>query len=412
MSSRTLGRFSLIALAFALALAWLGAPRAEAAVYWGSGSMIGTANNDGTMALGSYPYETANTIPNGNVCGVAVTGTHLFWADSTNHSIGSMELTGAPDGLVGINEPRVWIDQALVPGVGQPCGVAVDGGRVYWADAGGAIGRSNLDGSAPDRDFIDGLDWPCGVAVDDTYVYWGEAESQTIGRARLNGTEVDPAFIDTAGAIVCGLDATSTHLYWSGQEPNSIGRANIDGSSPEPGFIPLLRSPCGVAASSSHVYWANWNEPGIFVSRANLDGSAAAPLVGEQFYQASCGVALDSRVFQPRPKPPSFPIQFGQAKRLKKGRLLVLPIYIPEQGNLTLTSPRIGWRLEKGPVTSPQWTLKVWPGKGRVGKQIHRRLRNKGRASIVLNFTWEHGGRLPIPVTKRVTFTAPQRPAR
>nr|MDQ3726287.1 hypothetical protein [Actinomycetota bacterium] len=329
MSSRALSRSGLIALV--LACAWLGAARAEAAVYWGANSMVGAANNDGTMPFGSYPYEVSGTIPRGSVCGVAVNGTHLFWGDLSNHAIGRMELSNTIDGRVGINEPRVLIDQALVSGIAQPCGVAVDAGHLYWADAAGAIGRADLDGSHLERGFIDGLDWPCGVAVDDTYVYWGELESETIGRARLDGTEVDPAFID-AGAIVCGLAATPTHLYWSGQEPNSIGRASIDGSNPQPSFIPLLGSPCGVAVNSSHVYWANWHEPGVYVSRANLDGSAAAALVGAQFYEASCGVALDSRVFQPRPPLPSSPIRFGPVKRLKKGRLLELTIYIPEQG--------------------------------------------------------------------------------
>ncbi len=405
--SRALGRSSLVGIALLVAFAWLGAVRAEAAVYWGSNSMIGAANNDGTMPTGSYPYELANTIPSGGVCGVAVNGTHLFWADSANHANGSMQLADTLDGRVEINEPKVWIDQALVPGVGQPCGVAVDAAHLYWADTAGAIGRANLDGSAPERDFIDAAKWPCGVAVDGAYVYWGEVESQTIGRARLDGSEVDPAFID-AGATVCGLDATSTHLYWSGQEPNSIGRASIDGGNPEPNFIPMLRRPCGVAASSSHLYWAHWHEPGIYVSRANLDGSAAAPLVASQFYEASCGVALDSRAFRPRPPLPSSPIVFGPVKRLKKGRLLELTVYIPEQGNLTLASPRVGWRLEKGPVTSPIWTLKVWPGKGRVGKRIRRQLRNKGRASVVLNFTWEHGGRAPISVTRHLAFVAPR----
>jgi virginiamycin B lyase len=411
MSSRALGRSGLVGLAVVLACAWLAAVRAEAAVYWGSNGSIGAANDDGTMPIGSYPYEVANTIPRGGVCGVAVNSTHLFWADGSNQAIGSMQLSNAIDGRVGIDEARVWIDQALVPGVEQPCGVAVDDRHLYWADAAGAIGRSNLDGSAPERGFIDGLDWPCGVAVDGTYVYWGELESQTIGRARLDGSEVDPAFIDT-GSIVCGLDATPTHLYWSGQAPNSIGRAGIDGSNPEPNFIPLLQSPCGVAVSSSHVYWANWHEPGTYVSRANLDGSAAAPLVGARYYEASCGVALDSRVFRPRPAPPSMPIRFGPVERLRKGRLLALPVYVPEQGKLTLNSPRIGWRLEKGPVNSPRWTLKLWPGKARPGNRIRRQLRNKGRAPVTLNLTWEHGGRLPIPVTKRLTFVASQRPPR
>jgi hypothetical protein len=413
MSGRASRRLGLLAVTAALALAWLPASRAEAVVYWGSNSSVGAANTDGSMPIGSYPYELSGAIPRGSVCGVAVNGTHLFWADSANRAIGSMALTSTSDGRLLWNEPRTWIDQALVPGVSRPCGVAVDGRHLYWADAEGAIGRSDLDGTAPERGFIGGLDWPCGVAVDGTYIYWGELESETIARARLDGSEVDPAFID-AGAIVCGLAATPTHLYWSGQEPNSIGRANIDGSSPEPDFIPLLQSPCGVAADSTHLYWANWHEPGVYVSRANLDGSGAAALAGAQFYEASCGVALDSRVFQPRLAPLSLPIRFGPVKRMKKGRVLTLPVYVPERGELTLNAPRIGWSLDKGPTPPPwrggsfRWKLTLWPGGGKAGKRIRRQLRKTRRAPITLDFTWEQQGHRPIAAVKQLAFLAPR----
>ena len=63
---------------------------------------------------------------------------------------------------------------------------------VYWANtAGDSIGRSNLDGTGVDRNFITGAHGPCAVAVDDRHVYWVNPSTGAIGRANLDGTGVD-----------------------------------------------------------------------------------------------------------------------------------------------------------------------------------------------------------------------------
>jgi virginiamycin B lyase len=402
-------------LASAIALACLLVPAtAPAAVYWGSGGGIGAANNDGSMLIGSYPYEIANAPPEGSIVGIAVNDTHLFWGDLTNGAIGSMVLSGTPDGRILFDEPKAWINEALVPNVERPWGVAVDSAHLYWASTAGAIGRSNLDGSAADRNFIGGLDSPCGIAVDGQYIYWGEIGPGTIGRARLDGSGVDPEFI-TGASDPCGVAVDGSHVYWS--NAGSIGRSDLDGgSAPSSPFIPNAGRPCGLAVDGSNLYWANFVEPGTYVSRANLDGGGAGPLVGAQYYAAMCGVAVDSRVFQPRPvlTPASLPIRFGSLKRRKRGRLLVLPVYVPDRGELTLTSPRkLGWNLDKGPEPLPsrggafRWTLKLWPGKGRVGKRIRRQLRHGARAQVNLTFNWEQLGRRPVTATRSVVFMPP-----
>jgi hypothetical protein len=409
--------WGLLAAIGLLAVIW--APRADAVVYWGSGIGLGAANVDGSMPIKNYPHEIVNAPPEGSIVAVAANGTHLFWGDLTNSAIGSMALSGTPDGHVLLNEPKPGINEALVPNVERPWGVAVNSPHIYWASTAGAIGRSNLDGSDADRAFIGGLNAPCGLAIDDEHIYWGDIELGFIGRARLDGTEVEPEFIVGAGEP-CGVAVSASHLYWSSTS-GPIGRAAIDGSAPEPAFIPTSGRPCGVAVYGAHVYWANFNEPGTFVSRANLDGSGSGPLVGEPHYAAMCGVALDSRVFQPRPLvlQPSLPIRFGALKRQKKGRLLVLPIEVPERGELTLTSPRkLGWSLDKGPEPPPwrggtfRWTLKLWPGKGPVGKRIRRQLLNRRRAPVRLNFLWAQQGHTPVTTSKSAVFAPHPRPSR
>ncbi len=400
-------------LACAMALACLLAPAtASAAVYWGGNSWVGAANTDGSMPIVSYPSELANQLPGAFVTGVAVNGTHLFWSDNGRGAIGRMTLSSAADGWVAYPEPGPWIDRELVPGVERPWGIAADAGHIYWASTAGAIGRANIDGSAADRAFIDGLDSPCGIAVDSQYVYWGEFGPGTIGRARLDGSEVEPEFI-TGAADPCGVAVDAGHVYWS--NAGSIGRTDLDGgAAPSSPFIPNAGHPCGVAVDADHVYWTNFVENGTFVSRADLAGNGAGRLVGVDYYQASCGVALDSRVFQPRLAPLSLPVRFGTLKRRKQGRLLILPVYAPERGELTLTSPaKLGWHLDKGPEPPPwrggsfRWKLELRPGKGRVGKRILRQLRRKGRAPVNLTFNWEQLGRRPVTATRYVVFAPP-----
>ena len=44
---------------------------------------------------------------------------------------------------------------------------------LYWTNINsGTIGRANLDGSGIDQAFISGADEPVGLAVDDAHVYW------------------------------------------------------------------------------------------------------------------------------------------------------------------------------------------------------------------------------------------------
>ncbi len=160
-------------------------------------------------------------------------------------------------------------------------GVAVDGSHVYWADpARGSIGRAAIDGSGVEADFASGLSHPRWVAVDGEYVYWtspstaAEGDDGTIGRARLDGTGApEPEFIAGAGDPQ-GIAVDAGHVYWANGFTHSISRAGIDGGDIEPGFhfIGSSEVPQGVAVDGSHIYWTT-NNPLGFVSRSNLDGS-------------------------------------------------------------------------------------------------------------------------------------------
>ncbi|HME68358.1 MAG TPA: hypothetical protein VKM54_00615, partial [Myxococcota bacterium] len=93
-------------------------------------------------------------------------------------------------------------NESFITGANGPEGVAVDGTYIYWTDVNtNSIGRANLDGTRVSQSFITGTNGPNGVTVDGTYIYWtnnGNGSGNTIGRANLDGTDVNESFITGA----------------------------------------------------------------------------------------------------------------------------------------------------------------------------------------------------------------------
>lgn len=149
---------------------------------------------------------------------------------------------------------------------------------VYWANwdggAGTTIGRATVDGGQVNQSFITGAHGPCGVAVDGKHIYWGNQATDTIGRAALDGTGVDQNFITgiTGFSRPCSVAVDSGHIYWD-ESVSAVGRANLDGTGIKRDFITGANSLCGVAVDSKHVYWGNDNSSVNSIGRANLDGT-------------------------------------------------------------------------------------------------------------------------------------------
>jgi hypothetical protein len=270
-SVRWRGRVWLLATAVGVVSA-IGAAYASGAsayVYWangggGLGGTIGRANLDGT---GAGSLKNAN-----KPTGVAVDGTHLYWADNAYSTIGRANLDGT--------------GARFIIGASNPTGVAVDGTHVYWANggfgsanggygSGTTIGRANLDGTGANQSFITGAENPTGVAVDGTHVYW--AGTRGIGRANLDGTGANQSFISYVDAnYAWGVAVDGTHVYWADRGYRTIGRANLNGTGVNHSFITGANRPTGVAVDGTHVYWANGGGgSGTTIGRANLNGTGA-----------------------------------------------------------------------------------------------------------------------------------------
>ncbi len=175
----------------------------------------------------------------------------------------------------------------LVTGAKAPGGIAVDGQYVYWANyTTGAIGRARLDGSEVNERFIDTGDIysVIGIAVDDRHVYWTDSSydpnKSTIGRANLDGSTVVKDFIN-AGDEPVGIGVDAHHIYWThrywhnGRDgvyfTYAIAQADIDGTHIDRRYILASNVLDGVAVNSRYIFWSNDGEH--VIGRANLDGS-------------------------------------------------------------------------------------------------------------------------------------------
>lgn len=170
-----------------------------------------------------------------------------------------------------------------LPPSSNACGIAVNQSHIFWADSsGGTIGRANIDGTDPELAFIGGAVEPCGVAVDESYIYWANRGADTIGRARLDGTEVDHVFI-VGVQQPCSVAVNKTHIFWGSVSAPEIGRATIDGKVTP--FVTIKNEPvtCGVAVDERNVYWQSSH----IIGSVELDGTNPQLL---QFVNKPCGV--------------------------------------------------------------------------------------------------------------------------
>jgi hypothetical protein len=141
----------------------------------------------------------------------------------------------------------------------QGAGIALDSSHVYWVNPdSNTIGRANLDGTGVNQSFIDitcdfGCLDPQGVAVDAGHIYWatffGGGLGAGIGRANLDGTGVNPKFIDT-NANTGGVAVDPEHIYWTDLSNNRIAQANLNGTGVNGSLISTPVSPVGVAVGA------------------------------------------------------------------------------------------------------------------------------------------------------------------
>ena len=260
--------------------------RADAYIYWAHlggffEGEIGRANLDGRG-------KDRRFIPRAiGPDAVAVGRRHLYWINGDDNSIGRARLNGTRR------------NQRFIGGVIFARDLVVTRRHIYWTSdqtigSDASIGRASVDGTAIDRAFIplSGPEFttPLEVDVRGGYIYWANAyPTYTIGRARTDGTEVDERFITDGVSNPFGLAVDRFHIYWSNRGTRSISRASIDGSNPE---IEFIEDTGRVPSLDVHRRFLYWPTPGNEIARARRNGSHVKALVRRA---AGISVAVNSR---------------------------------------------------------------------------------------------------------------------
>ncbi len=162
-----------------------------------------------------------------------------------HNSLGQVGLTGADAALGSPCKPaREVCDVGHLVG-GQD---VVSGARAHWSMLirGAAMAFATLAVAAL-----------AFAARADALIYWANANTNSIGRANLDGTGANGGFIKVVGGFPNGVAADGAHVYWTVPNANTIGRANLDGTGTNQSFITGANVPEGVAVANGHLYWTN-----------------------------------------------------------------------------------------------------------------------------------------------------------
>jgi hypothetical protein len=209
-------------------------------------------------AMGQVGADVHQTVP-------PATQAYVYWANENNGTIGRATTDGT--------KPN---EHFVTTGAGKDTGggMAVNADYIYWSTANGGsatwIGRASLDGKDVNSKFINtAADNVCGVALSSTYIYWVGDVGGYVGRAKLDGTDVNTQFINT-GSRVCGLALTKDYIFWANYDDGEIGRAKIGGGDANSSFIDA-GSVVGIAIEGNYIYFAS--NGGTTIGRVELDGS-------------------------------------------------------------------------------------------------------------------------------------------
>jgi hypothetical protein len=221
-----------------------------------------------------------------------VYGDRLYWLDSSAGDC--LAKSAALDGTD--VQTLAWIQS---PPCGSGISMVVAGGYVYWAPSGqGTIGRVSVDppyNAQPDFIHIPGN--AESLVTDGEWLYW--LGSDGVGRARLDGTDVDPAVFELPGGGVL-LGVEQGYLWWrSGREAGSIGRAHLDGSDLDPDYMTGVAAYDGALTSQWLYYTGSLCGAGCVnvdgsVSRVALEPGATPQLLANLGEGVGYAIAVDS----------------------------------------------------------------------------------------------------------------------
>jgi hypothetical protein len=259
-------RWTGLALASAIAVMGIAATSASSYIYvsgpltnWLYGqhpnpSTIERLTNDGSAVQPNYISPTRA------YWGIQVSGDRIYWLDYPVPQGNDCNLDSAS--LAGTDVKTL---ATIDVGKCSSASTALTDRYLYWGSASGEgkIGRVSLQPPYDVRpDFIhlppmfstdrfDEHGETTSLVTDGTWLYWMDEMRHTVGRARVDGTDVEPALFQPLGNINVGLlGVAQDHLWWnSNYGDGSIGRARTDGTDAQPNYLTGFHSSAGALTS-------------------------------------------------------------------------------------------------------------------------------------------------------------------
>lgn len=206
-----------------------------------------------------------------NATSVAVHGQNLIWIDANTRSKAILSADLA--------DPTVPAEQLIASAGTEPRNLTIseDGSQLFWiakqmnrlngreADV---LMQANADGS--EKKVIGLFDRsPSGLAVDTEggWAYFGNIAEKSIGRLKLDGSDVENKWLESAGSVTAvALDRKNRTLYFADDLNNMIGKSTLDSPSISPVYTYKSDGqPNGIAVDSDRglLYWTDVKPNGI-----------------------------------------------------------------------------------------------------------------------------------------------------
>ncbi len=229
---------------------------------------IGRAATDRSDQINSFWAGTSSGYFDG---GVTVRGDYIFWTISNSIVRARVDGSGNQEVIYTSDISGTYLS-----------GITTFGEYLYWSDLHRkSIGRSLLDGSSPNPDFLPNTSRTStqndiyGIFVNSQHIYWANYESHSIGRANLDGSDINNSFIILSGTPgPCSIWVNESRIFWTSYNVGAIGSSDLEGLNVNPNYITTNTpndGPYYLVADSEYIYWTNYVSSKI--SRAKLNGS-------------------------------------------------------------------------------------------------------------------------------------------
>ena len=193
--------------------------------------------------------------------------------------------------------------EPLIVSYQKPVCLSLDpeGDKIYWANTFASIYKCNTDGSNVEflTNVIDYGAYIYDLTLDivNEKVYWGRAsEKSTVGRANLDGSQVEYPYYNYWFSFGVVVDPFSEKIYWSNGgngKYNTIGCTDLNNGSEVQTIIKSSGQPEDIALDLKHkkIYWTEKSADYKGVRCANLDGSDVQNVITS--LEWPFGIALD-----------------------------------------------------------------------------------------------------------------------